>query len=217
MALIEDIECAGLNADKFGNLLYVDKRTQSIRKLKSKDILALSTSQDTTCVEDCTDLSHVLYSSATTETANNLRDITIEREYLYWTNEGSTGRHGSVHKSFAEPFINQSPFQTYENQDLWSSNSVSTNSHYLFYTGFEKSRGRDPSISQLFVQKKNGAGFYTRLNSNDTPHLKNPSAVLPYKDTLLLVANDGFISQLDTRNYPPTADDFHTENLIELT
>ena len=44
LTLIEDIECAGLNADKFGNLLYVDKRTKSIRKLKGKDILDLSTS-----------------------------------------------------------------------------------------------------------------------------------------------------------------------------
>ena len=41
LTLVEDIECAGLNADKFGNLLYVDVSTKSIRKLKGKHVLDL--------------------------------------------------------------------------------------------------------------------------------------------------------------------------------
>ena len=47
--------------------------------------------------------------------------------------------------------------------------------------------------------------------------MKAPGAVLSYKDTLLLVANQGFISQLDLRAFPPTADDFYSNDLIQLS
>ena len=77
--------------------------------------------------------------------------------------------------------------------------------------------GFDETVSQLFIQKKNGAGFFTKYSEHDTDHLKEPNAVLSYKDSLLLIANEGFISQLDLRSFPPTADDFYPDNLIELT
>ena len=51
-----------------------------------------------------------LYTGNDTVTAKNLSDITIEREYLYWTNSAHAGRHGSVHKAFTEPFVHPSPF-----------------------------------------------------------------------------------------------------------
>ena len=46
-----------------------------------------------------------LYTSETTDTANALEDITIEKEYLYWTNSAASGKHGSIHKAFTEPFV----------------------------------------------------------------------------------------------------------------
>lgn len=85
--------------------------------------------------------------------------------------------------------------------------SIATNSHYLFFTGYEfLDAGFDETVSQLFIQKKNGAGYYTRYSEHDTDLLKEPDAVLTYKETLLLIANQGFISQLDIRNYPPTVE-----------
>ena len=46
--------------------------------------------------------------------------------------------------------------------------------------------------------------------------MKGPGAVLSYKDSLLLVANQGFISQLDLRGFPPTVKDFYSNDLIAL-
>ena len=73
--------------------------------------------------------------------------------------------------------------------------SIAVNSHYLYFTGYEfLDPGFDLTTSQLFIQKKNGAGFFTRYSQHDTDLLKEPSAILTYKETLLLVANEGFIS-----------------------
>ena len=38
--------------------------------------------------------------------------------------------------------------------------------------------------------------------------LKNPGALLTYKDTLLLISNEGFISMLDMTKFPPLPTDF---------
>ena len=135
-----------------------------------------------------------MYSAKSTSTANNLEDISIEREYLYWTNSAHTGKHGSVHKAFTEPFRRQVPFQTYEDYTVENAKSLTTNNNYLFFTGNAYGNGFDPEISQLFIQRKNGASYFVRKNEHGTKHLKGPSAVSTYKDTLLLVANQGFIS-----------------------
>ena len=92
-----------------------------------------------------------LYSSASTVTANNLEDITIEREYLYWTNSHSEGKHGSIHKAFTEPFGRAAPFQTYEDYTVERAQSITTNNHYLFFTGFETGEEKDTEASQLFI------------------------------------------------------------------
>ena len=97
--------------------------------------------------------------------------------------------------------------------------SITTNDNFLFFTGkVSKDLDKEPKrLSQLFIQKKNGAGYYSKYNARQTEHLKAPGAVLSYKDTLLLVANQGFISQLDLRGFPPTADDFYSNDLIALS
>ena len=92
-----------------------------------------------------------MYSAKSTSTANNLEDISIEREYLYWTNSAHTGKHGSVHKAFTEPFRRQVPFQTYEDYTVERAQSITTNNHYLFFTGFETGEGKDTEASQLFI------------------------------------------------------------------
>ena len=61
-----------------------------------------------------------MYSARHTVTAHNLGDIMIEKEYLYWTNLAESGKHGSIHKAFTEPFAGSRavPFQTYENYNV---------------------------------------------------------------------------------------------------
>ena len=80
----------------------------------------------------------------TTATTYNLEDISIEREYLYWTQSGHGGheaRHGSIHKAFTEPFVSATPFQTYEDYQIKAAQGVTTNNHYLFFTGREAGAG----------------------------------------------------------------------------
>ena len=51
--------------------------------------------------------------------------------------------------------------------------------------------------------------MYYHYNSDVVPDgLKNPGALVTYKDTLLLVANEGFISMLDMTKFPPLPTDF---------
>ena len=121
-------------------------------------------------------------------------------------------KHGAIHKAFTEPFVNATPFQSYEDYDVARARSIETNNHYLFFTGFQ----RKDEVDRLFIQKKNGAGFYTEYSQEDTEHLNRPDAILAYKETLLLVANQGFISQMDLRSFPPNADDFYPNHVVEL-
>ena len=46
--------------------------------------------------------------------------------------------------------------------------------------------------------------------------MNQPDAILAYKQTLLLIANQGFISQMDLRDYPPNVDSFYPNHLVEL-
>ena len=61
---------------------------------------------------------------------------------------------------------------------------------------------------ELFIQKKQGAGVYYHYNRDQTDKLRNPGALATYKDTLLLVANEGFVSFLDMTKFPPLPTDF---------
>ena len=87
-----------------------------------------------------------LYTSVTTETTYDVEAISIEREYLYWTQSGQPvhdRRHGSIHKAFTEPFVNATPFQTYEDYSIKAAQGITTNNHYLFFTGRESGATAD--------------------------------------------------------------------------
>lgn len=156
--LVSGVMCGGMNADKFGNLYFVDKTSGSINRILGGSIERVILGMESEA------LYAPLYSRATTETANNLEDISIENEYLYWTNSASGGRHGSIHKAFTEPFVRAVPFQTYEDYDVRAAQSIATNNHFLFFTGLEYVEdGFDEEagiVPRLFVQKKNGASYY---------------------------------------------------------
>ena len=155
------------------------------------------------------DMVRVLYDGSQSHSASSVKDIAIEHEFLYWTNESRADGHGGVHKAFTEPFIKAEPFQTYEIKDIDSAEDVTTNENFLFFTG-EQSRGggmgnREP---ELFIQKKQGAGLYYHFGEDLTDKLKRPGSLATYKDTVLLIANEGFISLLDITKFPPLAQDF---------
>jgi len=62
-----------------------------------------------------------------------------------------------------------------------------------------------------------GAGIYSRYNQESTQYIQDPGAVLPFKDNILLVANNNFISFLDlTKGFPFGTDSFE-EHYIDLT
>lgn len=151
--LVQDVQCGGLETDKFGNLLYIDKSSEAILKIKYSDLKQFAH-------ENVEPPVHPLYTSHTTVTADNLEDLTIEKEYLYWSNSSSDNRFGTVHKAFTEPFGRGIPLQTFERYDIGKAQSIATNSKYLFFTGYRS----DSTDMELFVQNKRGAGYYERYS-----------------------------------------------------
>ena len=96
--------------------------------------------------------------------------------------------------------------------DVTSASAVALNENYLFFTG-SKATGATIDSTGLFIQKKQGAGLYYHYDQDDSVHLLSPAALLTFKDTLLLVANEGFISMLDMTKFPPLASDFRDTDL----
>ena len=89
--MVANVECGGLETDKFDNLLYIDKREEAIMRIKSNDLKIFADSYDGSEPHTSHVPSHRLYSTETTVTAKNLEDLTIEKEYLYWTNSATNG------------------------------------------------------------------------------------------------------------------------------
>ena len=164
--------------------MFIDKHKEAILKIKAADLHRLKDERNLLLP------THLLYSTASTTTASNLEDLTIEKEYLFWTNSATSDGSGAVHKAFTEPFGRAVPLQTFADYDILKAQSIATNSRNIFFTGYRA----DSSDMELFIQPKHSAEYYSSYSYAHTRHLKNPGAVLPYKDTLLLVANQGFIS-----------------------
>ena len=211
-AVAQNVSCGGLAVDKFSNLFYVDtkKRSQgssfsSIMRI-NRDLLQLD--------KYPADIVRVVYDGAASKSAQSIKDIAIEHEFLYWTNDSHSDGHGGVHKAFTEPFIKAEPFQTYEIKDIARAEDVTTNENFLFFTG-EQSRGRGLGTREpeLFIQKKQGAGLYYHFNGDLTDRLKRPGSLATYKDTVLLIANEGFISMLDITKFPPLSQDFKDDTI----
>ena len=103
---------SSLKLDKFGNLLFVENSKTTIRRIPSSTldkILNLPArrnmekfSSDVYC--------DTLYSVNTTKYLYNLEGITLEREYLYWSNSHTFNSINTpVSKAFSEPFIKKVP------------------------------------------------------------------------------------------------------------
>ena len=144
--IIQGVFCGGLALDKFSNLFYVNSGDASEVRKVNRDLL-LTNKYPVDLV------SPTLYSGDMSRSAVNMQDISIEEEYLYWTNDSHSNGHGGVHKAFTEPFIKNEPFQTYEIKDVTKATVVATNEHYLFFTGKSSKRRDQPQSSEpeLFI------------------------------------------------------------------
>mmetsp|Transcript_31677 Transcript_31677/g.23479 ORF Transcript_31677/g.23479 Transcript_31677/m.23479 type:complete len:208 (-) Transcript_31677:332-955(-) len=142
--LIKDgIDCGDLKLDSFGNLFFVDRSQHFIAKLE-KEKLDLATNGKPFNIS-------IIYSQNLTEYLSFPEAITIEREYIYWTNVGEGSENGIIHKAFTDPFVRNLPIQSYTITDLEESYSITANNRYIFFTGL--------------VNQKN---FIDRTNQNTT-------------------------------------------------
>ena len=105
--IVQNVFCGGLAIDKFHNLFYVDVSDKSSVRKVNRDLLLI----DKYPVDLVSD---PLYEGEFSRAAINMQSLSIEHEYLYWTNDSHDDGHGGVHKAFTEPFIRNEPFQTYE-------------------------------------------------------------------------------------------------------
>ena len=71
-----------------------------------------------------------------------------------------------------------------------------SNDYYVFYS----------SDYSVYGHLKHASSTTVELSSKQNK-VWVPNAMLAYKDTGMLVANQGFISQIDIRMFPPTLDD----------
>lgn len=127
-SILKNVYCGGLAVDKFNNLFYVDTSGKSSIRKVNRDLLLL----DKYPVDLVSD---TLYEGEFSRSAVNMQSISIEQEYLYWSNDSHEDGHGGVHKAFTEPFIRKEPFQTYEIKDVTRASTIATNENYLFFTG----------------------------------------------------------------------------------
>lgn len=132
-----------------------------------------------------------LYSVNTTKYMYALQGITVEREYLYWTNEHSFETLNTpVSKAFAEPFIKKVPLQTFTLNITSGAKNLAANSAFLFV---ETIGGNDGN--RLIALNKHGyTAFYYDLNLSLS---SNTSALKSYRDELLFIVEPDEISFLD--------------------
>lgn len=117
----------------------------------------------------------VIYSSNSTNYIRSLSGLTLEREYLYWTNNGTNT--SSISKAYTQPFVKQVPLQTFAVVSPSGATCISANSAFLFFT----------SGKRLLAMNKHGyTGRYYEVASN----MSSPSHILTYKDDFILVAED---------------------------
>ena len=82
------ISGSALKLDKFGNLHYISKGQTAIMRISSLDINKVMNVKPRVGMKYMifNVTSQVLYSNKTTSYIYSLNGITLEREYLYWTN-----------------------------------------------------------------------------------------------------------------------------------
>jgi len=112
------LNCSGspagssLKLDKFGNLLFVESSKKAIKRVPSSTLDKILNLQARPSMEKFSSEVYcdTLYSVNTTKYLYNLEGITLERDYLYWSN---SHRFDSINtpvaKAFSEPFIKKVP------------------------------------------------------------------------------------------------------------
>lgn len=123
-----------MKLDKFGNLFYVDRNVQAIVKIVSANLTNPVTNTK----------AQIVYSANETEKMRRVEAITIEREYLYWTNVQSPNEsdNGAIHKAFTQPFVKPEPFYSFLIPSLSEAFSIASNDNFLFFSA----RGKYPEI-----------------------------------------------------------------------
>lgn len=114
--------------------------------------------------------------------------ITIEREYLYWTNKYVPIDFPAVSKAFTEPFIKQVPLQTFSVVSPNGTHQIVANSAFLFFTD---------EYRHLLAMNKHG--YTTVYFDTLLPLQSQPTALFAYRDECLLVATREGLAYLDTR------------------
>ncbi|TNV77989.1 hypothetical protein FGO68_gene12379 [Halteria grandinella] len=180
---------SSMKLDKFGNLIFLARDGQGIMKIPHHDLdlvfnlpprPQLSNLRINVTCED-------VYTSDSTQYATDIQGITIEREYLYWTNNltGSDANHTSaVAKAFVEPFIKQIPLQTFQVTSDIGAGAVSANSAFLFFQIGETIQGIN----------KHG---YTSLYFNLGIPMNNLTSIVTYRDDLIFTIENGALTYLD--------------------
>jgi hypothetical protein len=130
------ISGSALKLDKFGNLHYISKDKTAIMRIPSMEIMKVMNVKPRVSMKSMifNVTSQVLYSNYTTSYIYSLNGITLEREYLYWTNTPKgTQQYAAVAKAFAEPFIHAVPLQTFNAYLPSGATSIAANSAFLFF------------------------------------------------------------------------------------
>ncbi len=133
------------------------------------------------------------YSASLAEELFGVRDIHIEKEFIYWS---TTNEESSIHKGFTEPFVEVAPISTFNLNGIKDNLNLVSNDYYVFFTGNYSVYGHLKHSTQSTVQL-----------ASKQRKVWLPKGLLAFRDTGLIVSNDGFISQIDVRMFPPSHDD----------
>ena len=195
----EALKCSGnpagssLKLDKFGNLLFVENSKKSIIRVSSATLgKVFSLQARPNMTKFSTEIQvEKLYSQNTTSYIYALQGITVEREYLYWSNSHVGNKVNTpVSKAFAEPFIKRVPLQTFAINITSGARNLAANSAFLFV----ECLGGDMGNRLVALNKHGYTAYYFDMNvtlDKDTTVLKT------YRDALLFIVEPTQISYLD--------------------
>jgi hypothetical protein len=102
---------SSIKLDMHGNLFFVEEMGKQIMKIPANSlekVLDLPV-RDKLEIQRVEVACEEVYSNETTKYITDIGGITIEREYLYWTNKHVPTDYPAISKAFTEPFIKQVP------------------------------------------------------------------------------------------------------------
>ncbi len=95
--LVGETNCGGMAIDRYGNFYFADRSASTIKRIAFQDLKSNYSKISSQIIETT-----VLYSNSTALELYRVLDLHIDRDYLYWTNQNTSGQMlGAVHKSFA--------------------------------------------------------------------------------------------------------------------